>query len=266
MLPLLWLCYTATQTFPRGYGVSDSCVSSLNEEFSLNSIVYVDENDEKLDDTSVSIRSHDASHENVDFCHSVYDTHDCSDMINESVRGYLNHMKDYRIKNAKNCIIGHLNVNSIRNKFDAIEYILSEGLVDIFAISESKLDESFPLSQFSVTDFSNHRKDRNRHGGGLMIYVRSDILHRRRLDLEPSTLNSYENEVLVIETRPYKAEKWFGFFFINRLMWRINILQPFFLNYVKRCKESLPTGLLWGIRILIWMLITYYVICVSHIT
>ena len=27
MLPLLWLCYTATQTFPRGYGASDSCVS-----------------------------------------------------------------------------------------------------------------------------------------------------------------------------------------------------------------------------------------------
>ena len=42
-----------------------------------------------------------------------------------------------------------------------------------------------------------------------MTYVRSDIPHRRRLDLEPSTLNSYENEVLVIETRPYKAEKWF---------------------------------------------------------
>ena len=99
--------HTATQTFPYGYGVSDSCVSSLNEEFSLNSIVYVDENDEKLDDTSVSIRSLDASHENVNFCHSVDDTHDCSDMLNESVRDYLNHMKDYRIKNAKNCIIGH---------------------------------------------------------------------------------------------------------------------------------------------------------------
>ena len=41
------------------------------------------------------------------------------------------------------------------------------------------------------------------------LYVRSDIPHRRRLDLEPLTLNAYENEVLVIETRPYKAEKWF---------------------------------------------------------
>ena len=117
-------------------------------------------------------------------------------MLNESFHGYLYHMKDYRIKNARNYIIGHLNVNSIRNKFDAIECILSEGLVDIFAISESKLDDSFPLSHFNVTDFSNHRKDRNRHGGGLMIYVCSEIPHRRRLDLEPVTQNSYDNAQL----------------------------------------------------------------------
>ena len=64
-------------------------------------------------------------------------------MLNESCNDYLYHMKGYRIKNARNCIIGHLNVNSIRNKFDAIECILSEGLADIFAISESKLDDFF---------------------------------------------------------------------------------------------------------------------------
>ena len=43
--------HTVTQTFSYGYVVSDACVSSLNEEFSLNGIAYVDENDDKLDDT-----------------------------------------------------------------------------------------------------------------------------------------------------------------------------------------------------------------------
>ena len=52
--------------------------------------------------------------------------------------------------------------------------VLNEGLLDIFAISESKLDDSFPLCQFSVTDFSIHRNDRNRYGGGIMLYVRSN--------------------------------------------------------------------------------------------
>ena len=91
----------------------------------------------------------------------------------------------YRLDNPRNCVIGHLNVNSIRNKFDAVECVLNEGLLDIFAISESKLDDSFPLSQFSVTDFSIHRRGRNRYGGGIMFYVRSNIPHRRRADLEP---------------------------------------------------------------------------------
>ena len=37
-------------------------------------------------------------------------------------------------------IIGQLNTNSIWNKFDAGECILNERLLDVFAISESKLD------------------------------------------------------------------------------------------------------------------------------
>ena len=106
--------------------------------------------------------------------------------------------RDIKLKNARNCNIGHLNIKSIRNKFDAIECILSERIAHIFAISESKLDYSFPSSQFSVTDFSIHRKDRNRHGRGVLIYVRSDIPRRRRLDLEPEPQKSYDNEVLVI--------------------------------------------------------------------
>ena len=91
------------------------------------------------------------------------DNHDC-DILDESMGDYLCHAKKYRYTNPRNSIIGHLNINSIRDKFDAVECILSEGLADIFAISERKLNDSFPLSQFSVTDFSIHRKDRNRHG------------------------------------------------------------------------------------------------------
>ena len=186
-----------------------SSVSYPNENILSDKNIYRDEETDKLSDISVFFCLHDNLHANACFINDGDDVHACSDMLNESCNDYLYHMKGYRIKNARNCIIGHLNVNSIRNKFDAIECILSEGLADIFAISESKLDDSFSLSQLSVTDFSIHRKDRNRHGGGVLIYVRSDIPHRRRLDLEPEPQKSYDDEVLVIETRPYKADKWF---------------------------------------------------------
>ena len=43
-------------------------------------------------------------------------------------------------------------------------------------ISETKLDESFPTSQFLIDGFAEpFRRDRNLMGGGLLIYVREDI-------------------------------------------------------------------------------------------
>ena len=49
----------------------------------------------------------------------------------------------HRLKNPKNVIIGHLNVNSLRNKFTAVEE-LNKAKIDIGLISETKIDESFP--------------------------------------------------------------------------------------------------------------------------
>ena len=93
-------------------------------------------------------------------------------------------------------------------KFEAVECVLNDGLIDIFALSESKIDESFPNAQFIINGFSLHRKDRNRFGGGLLLYIRSDIPHRRRCDLEPNGQIPHGIEIMVIEARLYKMEKW----------------------------------------------------------
>ena len=42
-----------------------------------------------------------------------------------------------------------------------------------------------------------------------MLYVRSNIPHRRRFDLEPEPNKCYGTEMMIIETRLYKTEKWF---------------------------------------------------------
>ena len=54
----------------------------------------------------------------------------------------------------------------------------------MFALCETKLDDSFPIDQFSISNFICHRKDRTSHGGGLIFYVRSDIPQYRRCDIE----------------------------------------------------------------------------------
>ena len=154
---------------------------------------------------SVNINGNTAPHDSSDHDDSL--TGSLPNTGREPVEDYIYQLKKYRNTNPKNCIIGHLNMNSIRYKFDAVQCLLQGGLLDIFAISEPKLDESFPLAQFKVNDFSLHRKDRNKHGGGILFFMRSDIPHRRRYDLEPET--SHGIEIMVIETRLYEAQKWF---------------------------------------------------------
>ena len=72
-------------------------------------------------------------------------------------------------------IIGHLNINSIRNKFNQLKEVLKDR-IDILMISETKVDSTFPESQFIMPGYSKpYRLDRTRYGGGLIIYVREDI-------------------------------------------------------------------------------------------
>ena len=43
-------------------------------------------------------------------------------------------------------------------------------------VSETKLDDTFPTTQFLIEGFSDPlRLDRNRHGGGILFYTRDDL-------------------------------------------------------------------------------------------
>ena len=84
-------------------------------------------------------------------------------------------LKDVRIKNLNRIVLAHLNINSLRNKFDLlIDQI--KGNVDVLVISETKLDDSFPTGQFKILGYASpFRLDRDENGGGIMVFVREDI-------------------------------------------------------------------------------------------
>ena len=69
-----------------------------------------------------------------------------------------------KIRSPDKLILGHVNVNSIRNKFDSLMYMLDKN-VDIFLISETKLDDWFPSAQFKIGLTTPYRYDRNDKGG-----------------------------------------------------------------------------------------------------
>ena len=100
------------------------------------------------------------------------------DISNESENNTFdgtNALYDIRKKYLYNVVIGSLNINSLTNKFDALNVIV-KNQVDIVILVETKLDDTFTGDQFCIEGFSKpYRLDRNRNGGGVMIYVRKDI-------------------------------------------------------------------------------------------
>ena len=84
-------------------------------------------------------------------------------------------MNNYKIKNVNNLTIASLNINSLRYKFDQLKVIIQDS-IDILIIQETKLDDTFPNGQFLLSGFlPPFRKDRNSHGGGVMVYIRENI-------------------------------------------------------------------------------------------
>ena len=80
-------------------------------------------------------------------------------------------------------IISHLNMNSLRNKFDLLTEQVKAN-VDVLVIYETTLGSSFPEDQFRIPGFSTpFRRIHEQFGENIMVFVREDI---------PSTLLSLE--------------------------------------------------------------------------
>ena len=98
--------------------------------------------------------------------------------INDVFPHCITEIKNLRLRNVNKVIIGNLNINSLPNKFDQLREIVLK-YVDVLVVTETKLDDTFLLSQFLVSGFSvPYKLDRNRNGGGIMIFIRDDIPSR----------------------------------------------------------------------------------------
>ena len=68
-----------------------------------------------------------------------------------------------------------MNINSIRNKCNLLAEQVT-GNTDVLMISETKIDENFPVGNFLLPIFSvPYRSNSDSKGGGILLYVREDI-------------------------------------------------------------------------------------------
>ena len=168
-----------SQSCDRFENINDSYIPQPGPEEDWDAPQTYPESDPE-DDHSVSSKSESDT--------SVYNSvHNSPDSDKYDVYDKLRTLKN---ENKKKTVICHLNINSIRYKFDELREILDDKLVDMLIISETKIDSSFNDNLFQVEGYKTERRDRTAHGGGLMTFVRSDLPFKRRKDLECEELET----------------------------------------------------------------------------
>ena len=96
---------------------------------------------------------------------------DCLSVTPEKTNSDVySNLENIRKNNSKKIIIAHLKINSIRNKFDFLADIVKDN-IDILMAPESKLDDSFPDSQFWTEGFGKQFP----LDGDIMLFIWSNI-------------------------------------------------------------------------------------------
>ena len=97
----------------------------------------------------------------------------------------------------KGLLICSLNAPSSVKHKDESEILEAENKIDIIAVNETKLENTIDDSVVSINDFIFLRRDRNRYGGGVAMFIRNTIDFKHHTDLQCSNL-----EILCIEMKP----------------------------------------------------------------
>ena len=82
-------------------------------------------------------------------------------------------LNSIRVKNINNIIVAYLNINTFKNNYDFLKTLVSEN-IDVMIIGETKLDDSFPMSQFFIEGFAEpFRLHRDKNGGDILFEISS---------------------------------------------------------------------------------------------
>ena len=98
-----------------------------------------------------------------------------------------------------NPLIAYLDINSLQNKINALRVITKSFALDILCINETELDDSCPDHQFKIDgyQFPPFREDRNKFGGGKIVYVKDGLIVKRLNDFETNISETLSLELTI---------------------------------------------------------------------
>ncbi|XP_052224879.1 uncharacterized protein LOC127840502 [Dreissena polymorpha] len=109
---------------------------------------------------------------------------------------------DYSVFQKRGLHFLHINVRSLLPKLHEIDSLAKKSRAAIISISETWLDSSVPDSEISIENYCIERRDRNRHGGGVCIFIRKDLSYNSRDDLKREDLEAIFIELFLPKTKP----------------------------------------------------------------
>ena len=122
----------------------------------------------------------------------INDSFSADATLNNSNQNCLLKTQSFQLENPKNVIVGHLNINYLRNKFELLKHFIYNAF-DIFLVSETKIGSSFPNRHFRLAGYRMFRHDRDSFGGGLCMDV------NERIPVKQLNSHNDDSETLLLE-------------------------------------------------------------------
>lgn len=102
-----------------------------------------------------------------------------------------------------------LNINSLGKHIDELKALMTRKPLDLLAINESKLDQNDSSESMALLGYTLERRDRNKHGGGVCVYLRDSVNYKRRTDLEDCDLEIIILEIIKPNSQPFLVITWY---------------------------------------------------------
>ncbi len=123
-----------------------------------------------------------------------------------------NNSRKYTMPFQRGLVIACLNINSLLAHIDELRITMSNTKIDIPCINETKLDSTVNDHEVGLPRFELVRKDRaknGRNGGGVCIYIRSNLNFQIRDDLNSEIIENLIVEIKKPRSKSILVSTWY---------------------------------------------------------
>ena len=144
--------------------------------------------------------------------HNVSISSSVDEIVNEDLSIDLEISRDQRydqLSNTKGIKFIQLNVVSLVRHLDEIKSILYSNDIHICALNETRLDNSINNHEIDIPHYSVVRKDRDRKGGGVAIFVHESINYEQLYHISLEKLEAILISVKFKNAKPLLVLNWY---------------------------------------------------------